>query len=220
MDPRGIVAFFPSDHHFTNNRAFVGYIETAFEQAKLQPGSVILLGIEPDAPEEAYGRIEPGAPLLGDATHTMFAVARFWGKPFRGIALLLMHAGCLWNSFVMAGAVSAFIDILQQTLPNLLACFEALWATAASAMKDQLLSGFYRGVPATNFSNMCCRRAPPGSPLCGAGDSAGPISVTPRGFCRVSRIGRVLVYFSACMLTCCPEFTAWLGIKAKPAKSF
>jgi hypothetical protein len=98
----------------------------------------------------------------------MFAVARFWEKSSRGIALS-MHGGCLWNSFVMAGAVSAFIDILQQTLPNLLACFEALGATAAPGMKDQLLNGFYRGVPATNFSEHVLSACPPARRHAGPG---------------------------------------------------
>jgi mannose-1-phosphate guanylyltransferase len=162
MDPRGIVAFFPSDHHFADNQAFVGHVEAAFEQAKSQPERVILLGIEPESPEEAYGWIEPGAPIPGDPTHTMFAVTRFWEKPSRAVASLLMHAGCLWNTFVMVGAVSAFIDILQQTLPNLLACFEAFWATTAPGMTDKVLSGLYLRVPAASFSKEVLSAHPAG----------------------------------------------------------
>jgi mannose-1-phosphate guanylyltransferase len=59
MDPRGLVAFFPSDHHFTNDEGFITHIDLAFAQAKAHPERVILLGIEPEAPEDAYGWIEP-----------------------------------------------------------------------------------------------------------------------------------------------------------------
>ena len=162
MDPRAFVAFFPSDHHFANDQAFVGSIESAFAQAKSQTDRVILLGIEPEAPEEAYGWIEPGPPLPGDLTNTIFEVTRFWEKPTRATASHLMRGGCLWNSFVMVGAVSAFINILQHTLPNLLACFESFWATTAPGMEDKVLSGLYLRVPATSFSDEVLSARPSG----------------------------------------------------------
>lgn len=80
MDPRGFVAFYPSDHHFANDEAFVGHIESAFAQAKSRTDRVILLGIEAEAPEEAYGWIEPGPPLPGDLDHSIFEFTRFWEK--------------------------------------------------------------------------------------------------------------------------------------------
>jgi hypothetical protein len=36
----------------------------------------------------------------------------------------------------MAGVVGAFIGIIKRTLPNLLACFESLWATTAPGMEE------------------------------------------------------------------------------------
>jgi mannose-1-phosphate guanylyltransferase len=153
MDPHGLVAFFPSDHHFANDEAFIGHIDSAFTQARSQPERVILLGIEPEAPEEEYGWIEPGPPLAGESTDNIFEVARFWEKPTRAFASDLMGRGCLWNSFVMVGAVGAFIGIIQRTLPNLLACFESMWATTSPGMEDRALHGLYLGLPRANFSD-------------------------------------------------------------------
>jgi len=77
MDPQALVAFFPSDHHFANEEAFITHIDFAFAQAKAHPRRVILLGIEPEAPEEAYGWIEPGSPLLSEAGNLISEVSRF-----------------------------------------------------------------------------------------------------------------------------------------------
>jgi mannose-1-phosphate guanylyltransferase len=153
MDPHGLVAFFPSDHHFANDEAFITHIDFAFAQAKLHPERVILLGIEPEAPEEAYGWIEPGSPLASGPGIFMYEVSRFWEKPSRRIASHLMRRGCLWNSFVMVGALGAFIKMIRHTLPNLLECFESTWATMTPGMEDEELRALYLKVPATNFSD-------------------------------------------------------------------
>jgi mannose-1-phosphate guanylyltransferase len=64
-----------------------------------------------------------------------------------------MRRGCLWNSFVMVGAVGAFIEMIRHTLPNLLKCFESMWATTTPGMEDEALRDLYLKVPATNFSD-------------------------------------------------------------------
>src|SRR5665213_3484536 len=63
MDTKGVVAFFPSDHHFSDDEAFTSHIESAYAAAEACPGMVVLLGIPPETPEVEYGWIEPGVPL-------------------------------------------------------------------------------------------------------------------------------------------------------------
>ena len=162
MDAGGVAAFFPSDHHFANEEAFIEQIDSAFVEASLHPERVILLGIEPEAPEEDYGWIEPGPSLAGKSSNDIFEVARFWEKPTRAVASDLMGRGCLWNSFVMVGAVGAFIGIIERTLPKLLACFESLWTTTAPGMEHGSLDALYREVPAANFSDQVLSTRPSG----------------------------------------------------------
>ena len=152
-DPDAVVAFFPSDHHFNDDAAFTDHVDLAFCQADSNPDRVILMGISPDAPEEAYGWIEPGA-QLGESTHgAVFEVSRFWEKPSRQVAVRLMRRGCLWNSFVMIGRVSAFLNLLREALPALFAGFESMWATATPGLEGDAVRLLYATMPATNFSN-------------------------------------------------------------------
>jgi mannose-1-phosphate guanylyltransferase len=65
MDPEGIAAFFPSDHHFSDDEAFAGHIESAYAAATRSPEQVLLLGIPPDSPEVEYGWIEPAVCMDG-----------------------------------------------------------------------------------------------------------------------------------------------------------
>jgi len=142
MDPDGLVAFFPSDHHIGDDDAFVASIESAFRQAEADSARVVLLGVIPNAPEESYGWIEPGKTLESSG---VFEVRRFWEKPSRKIASQLMRSGCLWNSFIMIGCVSAFLSLIRKTLPSLLIALES--------RDDEALSGVYSSIPAANFSS-------------------------------------------------------------------
>jgi mannose-1-phosphate guanylyltransferase len=122
--PRAIVSFFPSDHHFRNSQAFAAYADQAYEHAEACCEKVVLLGIAAETAEEAYGWIEPGGRLRRGAGGDLFEVRRFREKPSKEAAVRLMAAGCLWNSFVMVGRVSAFLKLMRLALPRLLAAFE------------------------------------------------------------------------------------------------
>jgi mannose-1-phosphate guanylyltransferase len=152
-DPDGAVAFFPSDHHFEDDQAFTANIELAFTHAEADHERVVLLGIVPEAPEESYGWIEPGAPLGHPVNGRVFEVRRFWEKPSRKIASRLVRRGCLWNSFVMVGHIRAFLCLIRQTLPSLLAGLRALGPAVLPGEDDEALLNLYSSIRAMNFSD-------------------------------------------------------------------
>jgi mannose-1-phosphate guanylyltransferase len=160
MDADGIVAFFPTDHHFRNAEDFAAHIDLAFVQAEGDRDRVILLGIEPDGPEESYGWIEPGEALEGAAAGSVFKVSRFWEKPSRSTASRLMLRGGLWNTFVMIGRVSAFLNMVRRALPSLLMAFESMQSTNMPDGEAQALRCLYSSIPATNFSDHVLATSP------------------------------------------------------------
>src|ERR1051326_3257663 len=58
-NPAAMVAFFPSDHHYTAEARFMAGVEAAFETVDRDPESVILFGAAALYPEVEYGWIEP-----------------------------------------------------------------------------------------------------------------------------------------------------------------
>ena len=150
MDSEALVGFFPSDHHFADQEAFAAHVELAFAQAEQHPERVILIGVTPDTPEESYGWIEPGTPLAGG---DVFEVRCFWEKPYHQLAVRLKHGGCLWNTFVMVGRVSAFLEMIGRALPDLLMAFESMWAAVSPGREASALQEIYAKIPATNFSD-------------------------------------------------------------------
>lgn len=151
QDP--IVGFFPSDHHFACDQAFAAAVNRAFTCVECSGDHVLLLGIAPDAPEEAYGWIEPGVRLHSGVESPLFKVRRFWEKPSRDTARSLFGSGCLWNSFVMIGRVSAFLNMVRRSLPDLLASFENLQSAIQDGREDSALTDLFSRIPSSNFSH-------------------------------------------------------------------
>src|SRR5205823_7443718 len=106
LDERASVAFFPSDHYYTQEEKFMDGVESTFDLAEADEGAVILLGAAPKQPEVEYGWIEPEANTAHRFGGQLMHVKRFWEKPSHQIAQGLLEQGCLWNTFVMVGRAS------------------------------------------------------------------------------------------------------------------
>ena len=170
MDSRGIVAFFPSDHHFSNDAAFIVHMNSAFAATASHPESVILLGIAPETPEIEYGWIEPGVVLANHLPGPICRVSRFWEKPCLALASALMERGCLWNSFIMVGHVDAFLNLIRQALPRLVESFESIRRSLFTAGETEALYDLYSNISATSFCQEVLSPRPHDlMVLCGAG---------------------------------------------------
>ena len=157
--PDATVAFFPSDHFFSDDAAFVANIERAFRAADREPASVILLGIEADSPETSYGWIEPQESFLGDLRGSVTRVSRFWEKPSNETAVRLMANGSLWNSFIMVGKLEAFIAMFARHQPKMLRMFQAGATQFGKSTEGAVIRAIYSWTRETNFSSEVLERS-------------------------------------------------------------
>ena len=127
-------------------------VEFAFAAASQQPNSVILLGIEPESPDEEYGWIEPEQETSNNKTFKYRRVRRFWEKPSPALARELMMRGCLWNSFVMVGAVSAFLKMIRLATSELYTKFAAVKSKLSTPAEKNSVQALYADLPDSNFS--------------------------------------------------------------------
>ena len=131
-EPEALLLFCPSDHHIPDAAAFASTVEQGVPAA--ESGAIVTFGIVPSAPSTAYGYIEHGAPLAGQA----LAVERFIEKPDADKALQLLLGGqVLWNAGIFLCRASALLQALQQHAPDILAgCREALPAAVDPATAE------------------------------------------------------------------------------------
>ena len=158
--PNATVAFFPSDHYFSNDEAFMSNVDLAFDAARRNPETVVLLGITPTGPEVEYGWIEPHASILGSMPRSITRVRRFWEKPTAAVARDLMERGCLWNSFVMVGRVDALLKMTQQASPEAYNLFAAISPTFGTISEKAAVHQIYAKLPEVNFSHEVLARRP------------------------------------------------------------
>ncbi len=146
------VAVFPSDHFVDDDVAFVGAVRSAIEGVHACPDLVVLLGVEAAEPETEYGWIEPAERALPLDGEPVFPIRRFWEKPSAELAADLLTRGCLWNSLVMAGRISAFIDLFTSSARDLLRAFEPIRRAGGSAREAAVAERVYARLPELNFS--------------------------------------------------------------------
>lgn len=147
------LAVMPTDHYVSDDAAFMAYVRAAVDVVRVRHEMIVLLGIEPRWPESEYGWIGPADAALPLEGEPVFPIRRFWEKPAASVAERLFQGGGLWNSFVMVGFTSAFLDLVAATNPTLLTAFAPLRLVSGTSRETQVIERIYRRLPApTGFS--------------------------------------------------------------------
>lgn len=152
LDRNAIVGFFPTDHYYANESFFLSAVETAFRAAEEHAGRVILLGAQPRHAEVEYGWIEPGFKQHCLSGSGLFGVNRFWEKPSLRVATALLSRGCLWNTFVMVGHHTAFIEALVAAAPEVLGALVPASLERNVALETKRVRQCYRDFSGGDFS--------------------------------------------------------------------
>ncbi len=147
-----IVGFFPTDHHYSQEQRFVSAVRLAVNIVSTRLDTIILLGADAEHPEVEYGWIEPGARLENSLTNSLVGVRRFWEKPSTQVAQALLAHGCLWNTFVMIGRASAFLDILNAAVPRVMQAVESGISPSGAAPSMTLGDEAYAALHTGDFS--------------------------------------------------------------------
>jgi mannose-1-phosphate guanylyltransferase len=112
-DPESIVTIFPSDHFINEEARFMDYVKQANKFVEDYPDLIVMLGVQPNQIESGYGWIEQGSSILFNGKRIIHRVRRFWEKPDSEKTEILWYNGCLWNTFVMVGRSSTFINHIK-----------------------------------------------------------------------------------------------------------
>ena len=149
MDEQALVAILPSDHHYSDEGAFRSALDDALQAAANHPKTIVLLGVRPSYAETEYGWIELDTPVCPGKE--LYRVRSFQEKPKSKAARLLFEQGAVWNTFVMAGHVGAFLELVRKTAPGLLDDIgqARLWAGDETLIEYSL----YLRLSTSNFSH-------------------------------------------------------------------
>jgi len=160
LDPESIVVIFPSDHYIREEDHFMEYIIFARRLAYRMPDKVILLGIEPDAPEAEYGWIQPGEQIFEKNGMEISRVSRFVEKPDPDSAQLFYEQGYLWNSLVVVCRCSTLWNLMRRALPDIHPRFENILAAIGTPDEESVILNEYGTMLSANLSHDVLERFP------------------------------------------------------------
>lgn len=152
MDPKSVVAVFPSDHFILENRKFMKSVERATDFVETYPEFIVLIGVKPHRSEVEYGWIEPGKKIIAYRRDIFFPVQRFLEKPSHEMAAGLRSKGCIWNTFVLVGQTSTFLKHIQKHMPEVYAAFESIREAFGTFREDEAIKKAYQSITSVNFS--------------------------------------------------------------------
>ncbi|MBZ5677577.1 MAG: hypothetical protein LAP61_25315 [Acidobacteriia bacterium] len=147
-----IVGFFPTDHHYLKEMRFAASVRRATRVVMSRPDTLILLGASADYAEVQYGWIEPSERFDFRFTKSLLRVNRFWEKPASHVAQALHARGCLWNTFVMIGRASAFLEILKAAVPGMMRILASAGQPSDSGLAAASADQAYAALTPGDFS--------------------------------------------------------------------
>ena len=156
-DPEAGIVFIPSDHYVEHEDLLAEYLREATAPAVLDSDKLTLLGMPAIAPDSGFGYLSP-AP---DSGVGMRPVLEFVEKPHRTLAADLIRAGSVWNSGIMAGRISQFIELYPHNTREMFSDLQAIvarWSDSRSPSAE--LVALYARRPAFDFSSDVLQKFP------------------------------------------------------------
>jgi mannose-1-phosphate guanylyltransferase len=156
-DPEAGVVFIPSDHYVEHEEILAEYLREAIAPVVTDSDKLTLLGISPNAPDSGFGYLSP-AP---DSGVGMRPVLEFVEKPHQALAAQLISAGSVWNSGIVAGRISQFVELYPHHTRPMLSELQAIvehWPD--SRVPSPELASLYARRPAFDFSSDVLQRWP------------------------------------------------------------
>lgn len=145
-DPEALIGVFPADHHIPSPRAFVRAVRGA---ARAAAGGewLVVIGLQPDRPDTAYGYLQLGERVSGSAHR----VRRFVEKPDRIRARrFLRSAHYLWNAGMLISRPDRVLAEARDLAPE-------VWSALGGPL-ERIREG--RRVSAQAFTRAYRRTAP------------------------------------------------------------
>ena len=131
--PDAIMLILPADHVVDPLLAFQAAVAQA--QKLATDGRIVVFGIQPTAPETAYGYIECGTAVGQHA----FEVKRFVEKPQPQLAAEFVASGRhLWNSGMFCFTARTMLDNLREHAPELFVAAERCWTATRERTGDAI----------------------------------------------------------------------------------
>jgi mannose-1-phosphate guanylyltransferase len=158
--PDAAVAIFPSDHFILEEDLFMRHVARAFQVVGQDSSRIVLLGVEPHAPEPEYGYIVPGEEIKWLDGASARKVELFVEKPAVEAAKKIISIGALWNTLVMVLKASTLINVLSSATPEVYHAFRQILEAIGTPDQERVIEAVYHELRPINFSTAVLEALP------------------------------------------------------------
>lgn len=149
QDANATIIILPSDHHVRHEAILRRACLDALAASRDESSGIILLGVDPEGPDDELGYIVPGAPY----SEQLSEVARFVEKPPQAEARVLIANNGLWNVFILAARGATLLRVFEEHYPSIVREARALVRLLRRGDGNRTeLGRFYEGLPQLDFS--------------------------------------------------------------------
>jgi mannose-1-phosphate guanylyltransferase len=143
-DADAVMLVTPADHVIEPTAEFQRAVRAAAGVAAEHPHALITFGIPPTFPATGYGYIHRGPEVARRQNVPVFQVFEFREKPAADLAEQFVTSGeYFWNSGIFVWKVSAILDELRKSKPDMVAAAERIAAAWDSPKRDETLRAEY-----------------------------------------------------------------------------
>ncbi|HXN07146.1 MAG TPA: sugar phosphate nucleotidyltransferase [Nitrospiria bacterium] len=159
-DPNSHIGIFPSDHFILEEGRFMEHIRFARNVNQQFPDKIVLFGIQPDAPEDEYGWIQPGEKILALNGIGINQVKTFHEKPDHETARQFLDKGYLWNTLIMVARASTLWKMVLDGAPGLQSSFNNIYDAMGTSEEEKVVRQEYEKMNSVNFSDLVLQKFP------------------------------------------------------------
>ncbi len=145
MDNADVLVVMPSDHFIEPLESFKSDVKKAVALAA--DGFIVIFGIKPSFPSQAFGYIVPGE----EVSHGGRTVKYFKEKPELNEAQQLIENGALWNSGIFVMRKDTLAQSFEKFMPQLFELMMKCNSSSLSELSKEELEAIYSSLPPVPF---------------------------------------------------------------------
>jgi mannose-1-phosphate guanylyltransferase len=157
-DPESIVTIFPSDHFILDEVRFMKHVRTAADFVRMNPDTIVLLGVRPDRNDGGFGMIEKGEKVHHDG---VFRVQSFSEKPDIPCTDDNNVNNFFWNTFILIGRSNTLINEIRKSIPNVYQTLKQYKEAIGRSDEQREIRTAYNRLPSVNFSSSVLEKIAP-----------------------------------------------------------
>ncbi|MFH1375006.1 MAG: sugar phosphate nucleotidyltransferase [bacterium] len=152
QSPDAMVVVVPSDHYVSPEEAFLTSLLRATRVASAHRNRIVLIGCKPGCRDTDLGFVVPAAEHSGSSAENAILVSCVEEKPNQSLRDKLVDRCAYLNTFIMVGALSAFLKAGYDTVPGILSVLEELHPVIGTPREQETCKKAFARISNSNFT--------------------------------------------------------------------